>query len=54
MKKSASRASHESCTPESKETVAEEGRSHPAAFLRKATRVAEKKSSGKRAVKKRG
>lgn len=52
--KSASRASHESCVPESQETVAEEGRSHPASFLRKATRVAEKKSSGKRAAKKRG
>ena len=40
-------------TPESQETPEMEGRSHPASFLRKATRVAEKKS-GKRAAKKRG
>ena len=43
----------ESCTPESQETPEQEGRSHPANFLRKATRVAEKKS-GRRAAKKRG
>ena len=43
----------EACTPESQETPEQEGRSHPPALLRKATRVAEKKS-GKRAAKKRG
>jgi hypothetical protein len=43
----------EICTPEKDETPEMEGRSHPVSFLRKATRVAEKKS-GKRAAKKRG
>lgn len=43
----------EACTPESEETVEQEGRSHPPSFLRKAARVAEKKS-GKRRSKKRG
>jgi hypothetical protein len=44
---------HEYAIPESQETPAQEGRSHPANFLRKATRVAEKKS-GRRAARKRG
>jgi hypothetical protein len=40
-------------TPESQETPELESRSHPVSFLRKATRLAEKKS-GKRAARKRG
>ena len=43
----------ERCTPESQETPEQESRSHPVSFLRKATRMAEKKS-GKRSAKKRG
>ena len=43
----------ERCTPESQETPEHESRSHPVSFLRKATRMAEKKS-GKRAARKRG
>ena len=38
------------CTPENQETPEQESRSHPPAFLRKAARLAEKKS-GKRARK---
>jgi hypothetical protein len=43
---------HERAVPESQETPEMEGRSHPASFLRKATRVAEKKT-GKRKSRKR-
>jgi hypothetical protein len=43
----------ERCTPEKDETPELESRSHPVSFLRRATRLAEKKS-GKRAAKKRG
>jgi hypothetical protein len=43
----------EKCTPESQETPEMESRSHSPNFLRKATRMAEKKS-GKRTSKKRG
>ena len=43
----------ERCTPEKDETPELESRSHPVGFLRKATRLAEKKS-GKRATGKRG
>ena len=45
--------SSERCTPESKETPAQESRSHPVSFLRKAERLAEraeraeKRKSGK-------
>ena len=42
----------ERCTPEKDETPELESRNHPVNFLRKATRLAEKKS-GKRAAKKR-
>ena len=40
----------ERCTPESQETPEQESRSHPVSFLRKATRLAEKKP-GKRSKK---
>ena len=43
----------ERCTPEKDETPELESRNHPVSFLRKATRLAEKKS-GKRVSKKRG
>ena len=33
------------CTPESEETPEQESRSHPPSFLRKAARLAERKSS---------
>ena len=45
---------HERCTPESQETPEQESRSHPVGFLRKAARLAEKKSSGRRTARKRG
>ena len=44
----------ERCTPEKDETPELESRNHPVSFLRKATRLAEKKSGKRGAARKRG